>query len=153
MSNNPSEPTDLLEPIHYGSVYTMADYKTKSTNVYLAINGSPTPKLGVHGTFAYTMSTGEYDAVNMPDPSYRTVTTDGQDELLNANYDFTLMPTYSNLDYSIFRLSAGTSYLVSPGVTWTLDFDYADLTDDGQWVYGDESGSYYIVRTGVQFDF
>ena len=131
----------------------MADYKTNSTNVYLSLSGSPDPKLGVHATLAYTMSKAKWDAINFPDPSDRTLTTDGDPELQNANYDFSLTPTYSDLDYGIIRLAGGFSYQVSPGVKWTADVDYADLTDDGIWVYGDETGSIYVIRTGLLFDF
>lgn len=153
VSSNPDEPTDLLEPIHYGSVYTMADYKTNATNLYLSLNGSLSPRFGVHSTLGYTMAEAKYDQVDMPDPSDRTVTTDGQQEMENANYDFTNMHTYSDLDYGILRLSAGVSFKIQPDLTWTADIDYADLTDDGIWVYGDESGSIYVLRTGLQFDF
>ena len=47
----------------------------------------------------------------------------------------------------------GTELTVSPGVTLTADGEYAELTDDAGWVYGLESGSLFMIRTGVRLDF
>ena len=136
----------------------MADYETKASTVYLNINGHPTPKLMLNAIFSYNMSTGEYETINMPDGSLRTFDSDGGAHLTHADYDFTGVHTYSNLDYAIMRVGGGVEYQVLPKVALLADVDYADLTDDSGadgifGVYGDESGSLFFVRTGVRIDF
>jgi len=88
----------------------------------------------------------------MEDPEDRTVTSDGVPELENANYDFSNMPKYSMLDYSMLKFSGGFEILVQPGGTFTVDGAYAALTDDGIYVYGEETGSLYMIRSGVRID-
>jgi hypothetical protein len=62
------------------------------------------------------------------------------------------MDTYSDLDYSLIRLSLGFEYRLSPSVVLTADGDYADLSDNAAYVYGDESGSIFMIRSGIRFD-
>ncbi|MCD6250263.1 MAG: hypothetical protein J7J98_08045 [candidate division Zixibacteria bacterium] len=133
---------------HFGSLYTMADYETKAQNVYLSISGSPTAKLRLSSTLMYNKSTGEYDQVNMPDPSIEVSST-----LVDQDFTFDDMHEYSNLDYSMIQVSLGLSYKLADGVTFTADGEYADLTDDAGYVYGIESGSLFMVRSGMKFDF
>jgi hypothetical protein len=144
--------------MHYGSIYTMADYETEASNVYLNITGAPMSKLQLNGMLAYSMATGEYEQINMPDGSTITIDNGGTPRMTHADYDFTHVHTYTNLDYTVLRVSVGVQYQVMPKVTWLGNFDYADLTDDagadGTYnVYGDESGSLFFVRTGVRIDF
>ena len=70
-----------------------------------------------------------------------------------ADYDFSSINQYSNLDYTQFTVSVGAEYMLSPRVSLTADADYSDLTDDKGYVYGIESGSIYVVRTGVKIGF
>jgi hypothetical protein len=64
------------------------------------------------------------------------------------------MHTYSDLDYTWLQANLGLEYRLGPATTFTAEVDYLDLTDDsGGWVYGDESGSRFLVRTGVMFEF
>jgi hypothetical protein len=139
---------------HYGSAYTMVDYKTKAHSVYANANFLPSPKLNLFTTLSYHLSTAEYDPVDLGDVAAKL---DG--DLTNLDYNFEHMHEYSNRDYGIFRIAAGGEYLIAPQVTFTLDGEYADLTDnsgdesvDPYYVYGDESGSWYQVRFGLRFD-
>ena len=133
---------------HFGSLYTMADYKTKAQNVYLNISGTPTPKLRLTSTLMYNKSTGEYDRVNMPEPSHEVTST-----LVDQDFTFDNMHEYSNLDYSMIQVSLGLSYKLADRITFTADGEYADLTDNAGYVYGIESGSLFMVRSGMKFDF
>ena len=55
--------------------------------------------------------------------------------------------------YTYFVGKAGISYMFRPNLRWTADVSYYDLTDDaGGYIYGDESGSYVMLRTGVKID-
>jgi len=133
---------------HFGSLYTMADYKTRARNVYLSISGSPTAKLRLTSTLMYNKSTGEYDRVNMPDPS-----TEVSSILVDQDFTFDDMHEYSNLDYSMIQVSLGLSYKLTSGLTFTADGEYADLADNAGYVYGIESGSLFMVRSGFRIDF
>jgi predicted porin len=141
-------PDAAAEVDHYGSMYTMADYETKATNIYLSVTGTPTERLRMTSTLVYNMSTGEYDPVVMPDVTDRL-----NGELADQDFTFEHMHEYSNLDYSMMQFSLGFEYLLAKGLTFTVDGDYAELTDDAGYVYGDESGSLFMVRSGLRLDF
>jgi hypothetical protein len=126
----------------------MADYKTKAQNIYLNIAGSPAEKLRVRSTLVYNVSIGEYDQVIMPDVTDRL-----NGDLSHQDFTFDEMHEYSNLDYNLLQVSAGFDYKLSPQVTFTLDGEYADFTDDAGWVYGIESGSLFEIRSGFRVDF
>lgn len=134
---------------HWGSIYVMNDYESKAHNFYLSTNFAPSNRVNLSGTLSYNKSSAAMDPVVMPDP---TVRLDGY----AGHQDFTFpeMDTYSDIDYQILRLSAGMEYMLSPGITWSVDGELADLTDDsGGYVYGVESGSYIFFRSGVRVDF
>ena len=84
----------------------------------------------------------------MPDPSTEVSST-----LVDQDFTFDHMHEYSNLDYSMMQISFGLSYKLTDGLTFTADGEYADLTDDAGYVYGIESGSLFMVRSGLRFDF
>ena len=70
-----------------------------------------------------------------------------------ADYDFSSINQYSDLAYTQFSISVGAEYILSPRVSLTADAAYSDLTDDKGYVYGIESGSIYVARTGVKIGF
>ena len=138
---------------HYGSMYTMADYETNVHTLYL--NGSflATSKLRFNGLVTYNMSKGELEEVAMPDVSDRLVNDAGDPELTHQDFTFDKMHEYSNLEYDILRFTAGFEYDLMPGLTWTVDGSYADLQDNEGYVYGDETGSYYLISSGFWLNF
>lgn len=75
------------------------------------------------------------------------------DDIAAADYDFSSINQYSDLDYNQFNISVGAEYMLSPRVSLTADAVYSDLTDDTGYVYGVETGSFYVVRTGVKIGF
>ena len=82
----------------------------------------------------------------MPDPTARL-----GGELGNQDFDLTKTPTYSDLDYSMIRIYGGLSYDISSDLTYSIKAEYADLTDDKGYVFGVESGSYFMIRSGFKF--
>jgi len=126
----------------------MTDYTSDAHNIYVNATFLPMEKVRMTTTVSYNKSKGEMDQVNMPDITGRL-----EGDLTHQDFSFDEMYEYSNLEYSIIRLSASLEYLLSPGFTLTADVDYADLTDDQGYVYGNESGSMFIIRTGVRFEF
>ena len=75
------------------------------------------------------------------------------DNIAAADYDFSSINQYSDLAYAQFDVSVGAEYTLSPRLSLTADVTYIDLTDDQGYVYGMESGSFYVVRTGVKIGF
>ncbi|MBU0983533.1 MAG: hypothetical protein KKA42_06660 [candidate division Zixibacteria bacterium] len=126
----------------------MEDYETTNHSVYFNANYRASEKLGVFGAVTFNKSTAELNEVQMPE-----LAADAAAALSHQDFDFTDMYQYSDLDFSFIRVGAGFEYMLSPTVTWTTDADYTDLTDDAGYVYGIESGSLIMVRSGVQIDF
>jgi len=139
---------------HYGSEYAMVDYKTNSMNLYLNTSYAYSPKLQLSAMVTYNKSTAALDEVIMPDITSRLYNefTDATD-LTHQDFTFNEMDDYSDLDYQLMGLSLGFEYLLSEGLTWTASGEYYDLVDDEGYVYGDESGSLFIIRTGFNYDF
>lgn len=102
----------------------------------------------MHGTLSYVASTAALDVVEMPD-----VTEQLQEDLTHQDFTFLEMDSYSDLDYKLLKLSLGLELRLSQSVVWTADTDFADLTDDAAYVYGNESGSIFLIRSGFRFDF
>lgn len=155
VEGNPSD--SLIVPRHYGSGYTMADYKTESHNIYATATFIPAPALNLFATVTYTMSTGSYEEVLFPISSIeeRLINdTHPSGDLEHQDFDFAAMTSYSDLDYDWLRLALGAEYRIGNGVTLTADGEYHDVTDNaGGYVYGDETGSMFIIRSGVRLTF
>ncbi len=133
---------------HYGSLSVMEDYTTTSHNVFVNASYAAGARVRLFGTIGFTKATAELNEVIMPDVSAEIAAG-----LSHQDFTFEEMNGYSDLDYTLMRLTFGGEFTVAPNVVWTADLDYADLTDDQPWVYGDETGSMLIVRSGVRFDF
>lgn len=133
---------------HYGSAYAMTDYTSKSHYLYFTTGFTPTPRIRTFGTVSLTNSEAALEQVIMPDVTSRLA-----GDLGHQDFTFPEMHTYSDLKYQLVKLSLGVSVKVSPRVTWTASGDFADLKDDAPYVYGDETGSLTVVRTGIQIDF
>ena len=133
----------------------MVDYTTNSHTVYLSSSLQATEELRVNGTFTYNMSDGGLDEVMMDTAEVhaRIAEIQGAPALTHQDFSFTEMHEYSNLDYAMFQVAVGIQYQIAPRVTLTADGSYADLTDDAPYVYGDETGNFYVIRTGVRFGF
>ena len=92
------------------------------------------------------MSKASYDQIIMP------AVTD--QEILNfiahSYYDYSMINGYSDLSYWFLNLAFGIEYKLSKSLAVTFDVDYYDLSDYKTFVYGDESGSFSIVRAGFR---
>ncbi len=140
--------SDVTTAKHYGTLNTMSDYTSKSQSLYLSGSVQATPKLNIHGTAVVNMSTAAYDDVTMP-----ATTEEVSTELAHSDYDFANTPTYSDLDYEILRVSLEATYALASNLALTVGGDMADLKDNTGYVFGDETGQYFMVRTGVKIDF
>jgi len=129
---------------HYGSLYTDADYISKVHSLYATIGFIPVNRLSLTLTGTLAQSQASYETIEMPEP---------EEALEHLDYTFDEMHTYSDLEYFSYQINAGLAYAFYNGLEWTLDISYYDLDDKEGYVYGDESGSIFIVRSGVQIGF
>ncbi|MEW5795217.1 MAG: hypothetical protein AB1772_02540 [Candidatus Zixiibacteriota bacterium] len=135
-------------PKHFGSTYAMVDFENKVASLYLSVSGKATSRLGVNGSVTFSQASAESDPVVMPD-----VTEQIEGNLTHQDFTFGNLHEYSNLDYSLLQTILGFEYLMGSGVTFSLDGEYVDLADDAGYVYGVESGSLFLIRSGFRFDF
>ena len=133
---------------HYGSVYTMADYESKAHNLYLSASFAVTPKLSLSGSVNFNKSEGALEEVIMPD-----VRAQLADTLGHQDFTFEEMNTYSDIDFQMIQVGLNAEYKLSPTVGLTAGVDFADLDDKTGYVYGNESGSYFLIRSGVRINF
>ena len=129
----------------------MADFTNTTHNLYVTASYLPSAKLAVTATAAYNIATAEYGDVNFNEAEIRALL--GGD-LAAQDFDFSEMPAYSKLDYNLLQLLLGFEYRFRRGLTWTADAELRDLGDNAAaFVYGNESGSMYIFRTGFRLNF
>lgn len=138
----------VIRAKHYGSAYAMTDYLSKIHYAYLTASMNPSASIQTTATISLTASNAALDEVIMPGVSGRL-----NGDLSHQDFTFPDMHQYSDLDYRMLRLSLGMSWRLSPRIVVTADADYADLSDKAGYVYGTESGSLFVVRSGVRFDF
>ena len=133
---------------HYGSVSAMTDYKSQAHSVYFNASFAPSAAVRLYGTLNLNKTKGELDPVEMPSVEARL---DGG--LSHQDFTFDHMHLYSDLDYQWLRIGVGVDFALSARTTLELGADFADLDDkSGGYVYGDESGSHILVRSGLRFD-
>lgn len=135
---------------HYGSLYTTTDYTTDVTMVNGALTIMPTDNLFVTIGGNYSKSEADFDPVIMPQLSAE-LQLEIDMEIGGANYDYSQIHTYSDLSYKRLDGSLKVDYKISDRFNWSAEVIYIKLTDDSGYVYGDETGSIYIVRSGLEF--
>lgn len=126
----------------------MADYETKAHNVDFSFSFIPTPKVKLFGRVNYSMSEAASEQVVMSDAELLL-----EGELHDQDFTFENMHTYNDLDYDMLQIDAGVKYKLQPNLALTVDGTYADLTDNAGYIFGIESGSYFMVRSGLMFTF
>ncbi len=133
---------------HYGSFFVDTDYKNDAVSLSAALMFLPTAKLNLSLSGNYYDAKGSLEMGPMPQ-----VPSEVTDNIAAADYDFSYIGRYSDLDYAQVQLTLGAEYAVSSRVSLTGEASYVDLTDNQGYVYGIESGSFYVVRTGVKIGF
>jgi len=71
--------------------------------------------------------------------------------IAEGNYEYNHMNTYSDMSYGYMNLGASMQYKLMDNLTFKAGLDYHSLTDDKTYVYGDESGSYFVITTGFKY--
>jgi hypothetical protein len=134
--------------MHYGSLMTTTDYTTDVKMINGGFSLIPTPKLAVTVSGNYSINDAEFDPVVMPE-----VSTEVEDNLHTEGYDYSMIHGYSDMSYKHLSGSFKINYMISPKISWNADITYLNFTDDTGYVYGDETGSLLIVRTGLEYSF
>ncbi len=99
----------------------------------------------LHAGLDYSMSESAFDPIHMPSVSSEVLET-----IEAGYYDYSMIYGYSDLSYTWMRGNVGGEYRINDRFAITLDLDYWNLNDDQGWVYGNETGSYYVIRTGFR---
>lgn len=123
----------------------VTDYSNQAQVASLGITFQPKPEFTLALQGSMIMSTAEFDPVLMPNAPEEVL-----EAIEAADYDYSMINEYSNLDYEQLDLSLNGSYQLSPRLRLDAGITYLDLTDNAGYVYGVESGSLWIVRAGIQ---
>lgn len=135
-------------PKHYGSFLAETEYQNEAILFSGSVLFLASDKLNLNLSGNYVDSKGSLKMGEMPQ-----VPQEVTDNIAAADYDFSSINQYSDLAYAQFDVSVGAEYVLSSRVSLTAEATYIDLTDDQGYVYGIESGSFYVVRTGVKMRF
>jgi hypothetical protein len=133
---------------HYGSLFAETEYSSKSHNLQAGVFFSPEAALSFSLQGNYLKSEASFVPIMMPQAP-----AEATNEIAASDYDYSSVDQYSDLSYEWLTLSLGAEYKLSPQVSLTADADYYDLTDDQPYVYGVESGSFYVIRTGFRISY
>lgn len=133
---------------HYGSLFAETEYSSKSHNLHAGVLLNPQRSLSFSLQGNYLKSEASFDPILMPQ-----VDTLVTNDIAASDYDYSAVNQYSDISYDWFTLSLGLEYKLSPQVSLTADANYYDLTDNQPYVYGAESGSFYVIRTGFRISY
>lgn len=126
----------------------MSDYKSKVHNAYFTANFVPMDDLRIFGSLAFNRAQASFDDIVMPHVEDRL---DG--DLEHQDFTFEETPTYSDLDFELINGQLGITYQLNPEVSWTTAGIYGNFWDYAPYVYGDESGSVFAIRSGFKVNF
>jgi hypothetical protein len=90
------------------------------------------------------MSEAEFGALLMELP---------EETVEHADYDFSTVNEYSDLEYNQLELVVGGSRQITDMSSAYLKVAYFDLNDERPYTYGDLSGAVVFVASGVKVGF
>ena len=122
----------------------------------VAANYNPLPRLSFNGGASYSIADTKMKNVSFASDPH----TDGDrlDTMTGwkGTYDVANnndMESYSNLDYTVWDINVGASYVINDYVGVNVSYLFSEVQDDDQYVYGDESGQYQSLMTYLTFRF
>jgi len=132
------------------------DYTSDVHTFMVSANYNPLPRLSFNGGASYSIADSKIQNVSFSSDPH----TDG-DRLDTATgwvgtYDVANnneMESFSKLDYTVWDINVGASYVINDYVGITVDYLYTDVDDQDHYVYGDESGQYQSLMTYLTFRF
>jgi len=132
------------------------DYDSDVHTFMVAANYDPLPRLSFNVGASYSIAESEIKNVSFASDPH----TDG--DRLDATtgwvgtYDVANnndMESFSQLDYTVWDINVGASYVINDYVGVTVNYLFTDVEDEDQYVYGDESGQYQSLMTYLTFRF
>jgi hypothetical protein len=133
------------------------DYDSDVHTFMVVTNYNPLPRLNFNVGASYSIAESEIQNVDFASDPH----TDGQamdDSSVNwqGTYDVANnndMESFSNLDYRVWDINVGASYVINDYVGVTVNYLYTDVEDEDQYVYGDEDGQYQSLMAYLTFRF
>jgi hypothetical protein len=71
--------------------------------------------------------------------------------IAEANYEYNHINEYSDMSYGYLNLGVSMQYRIQNNLTFTAGLDYHQLDGYKIYVYGDETGSYFVLTTGFRY--
>lgn len=133
-------------PKHFGSLLTITDYSSDAHVFSSGITFRPSALWTLQLRGNAILTTASFDPPQMPG-----VTAEVEEQIHAGLWDYSMIDQYSDIDFQQYDVSADGSYQLTPKVRLNLGATYRDLTDNQGYVYGLESGSLWIVRTGLTY--
>lgn len=93
---------------------------------------------------AITKSTGSFGSLGV---------LEAEETVSNTDLDYTATNGYSDLDFTLFELTYGASFLVADDARLYTSVTTMDLTDDQPYVYGDQDGKLTVYSAGMVVGF
>lgn len=95
------------------------------------------------------MSEAAFNNIQMPLNNPEVV--EAHEDISAADYDYSKINNYSDLSYDYLNLNVTMKYKISESLAYKLGLDYHSLTDNKTYVYGDETGAFYVIKTGFMY--
>ena len=129
---------------YHGSGSDVVEYSTEINSVFVQADLVPDDYWALSFGCVYTTSKGSYEAVMLELP----------DEVVDhADYDFSAVHTYSDLDFKQLEVTGRADREVSENVSLYLGVSYFDLQDGEPYVYGDQDGNVLFTQAGFKTRF
>lgn len=122
--------------------------------VFVNATVQATKKLDFYAEAVYTGAKGRFDPFDLPTPDITDVDANiYPDADSTADYDFSSINNYSDLDYSTWEATFGANYQLDRLAAIYGAVNVLDLADDQPYVYGDLSGSLVTYSAGMSVKF
>jgi hypothetical protein len=122
---------------------------------FLNLNWDPAAKWTVFLEGVYSLSKGSYaawgDLTPTGIPADDNISPDNPNS--TADYDFSQVNTYSDLDYTLLEGTVGVNYQLDKRATVYGSVNLMDLQDNEAYVYGDLTGSIFTYAAGMTVGF
>ena len=140
---------------HYDSTSSQTEYETSTNVLFVNFNLTASDKVSFFLEGVYALSTGSFSSIGNVTPVgiEDTVPISPDNENSTANYDFSTVNEYSDLDYSQFEGTLGVNYKLDSKASVYGSVNLMDLQDDQEYVYGDLSGMLVTYAAGMTVGF
>ena len=140
---------------HYDSTSSQTEYETQTNVFFLNLNLTATEKIGIFLESVYSLSTGSFSSISNVTPegidSHVPISPDNPES--TADYDYSSIHEYSDLDYGQFEGTLGVNYKLDKKATVYGSVNLMDLQDDQPYVYGDMTGMLVTYALGMTVGF